>query len=237
MTTGLTTAELAEINGLQTGSTMTSATKESTIAITDIISEGPISGLVEGTSSVFLNNTPMKGANLRAYKPVQNTSASATAGTITFSGTTGTIVGATLPSDLTSSSSEAYTRHLVITDLHTFTFTKSSEINFSNRSSAQQNIPMAERTKVELFKRTGFPTTAITAQNSDMNAVLTHNNGNRVYGEFSLKGNNKRGVFEAQCGIIGVLDESTTDSNVAPLEMRVQKSCLLYTSPSPRDRG
>ena len=44
MTTGLTTAELAEINGLQTGSTMTSATKESTIAITDIISEGPISG-------------------------------------------------------------------------------------------------------------------------------------------------------------------------------------------------
>ena len=144
--------DYGDLSYLQEGSTLDTARKESTIAITDIISEGPISGLVEGTSSVFLNNTPMKGASLRAYKPVQNTSASPTVGTITFSGTTGTIVGATLPSDLTSSSSEAYTRHLVITDLHTFNFTKSSEINFNNRSAAQNNVPMSERTKVELFK-------------------------------------------------------------------------------------
>ena len=39
--------------------TATNGSTEQTILITDIISEGPIAGLVEGGTSVFLNNDPI----------------------------------------------------------------------------------------------------------------------------------------------------------------------------------
>ena len=43
------------------------ASTEQTIGITDIISDGPIAGRVNGTSSVFLNGEPMDTDGTSAY--------------------------------------------------------------------------------------------------------------------------------------------------------------------------
>ena len=49
------------------GNSVVSSTEQK-IAVTDIISEGPIEGLVNGGQSVFLNNDPMLSAEEAPYR-------------------------------------------------------------------------------------------------------------------------------------------------------------------------
>ena len=72
----------------------TGAVRSQTITVVDLISEGPIYGLVNGTSSVYLDNRPVTNATDSAIKLYE------TGTTFTYNGTTSVTV-ANLPSDIT----------------------------------------------------------------------------------------------------------------------------------------
>ena len=87
------------------------AAKESIVSITDVLCEGPIEGLVEGTSSVFLNDTSMADGRLRQFSPSVSQISTATDdvahATIVFSGSSAGTVNSSsvIPDDLITASS------------------------------------------------------------------------------------------------------------------------------------
>ena len=86
------------------------------ISRTDILAEGPVRGLKNGSSSIFFNDVASEDANVRGYNPVEGTAS----GKITFDGTSLTntsITGANLSTSLVNPTGAP--RTLVLKDYRT----------------------------------------------------------------------------------------------------------------------
>ena len=86
------------------------------ISRTDVLSEGPVRGLKNGSSSIFFNDVASEDASVRGYNPVEGTAS----GKITFDGTSLTntgITGANLPTNLVNPT--GVPRQLVLKDYRT----------------------------------------------------------------------------------------------------------------------
>jgi predicted phage tail protein len=74
--------------------------REQTISITDLISEGPIEGLVNGEASIFLNDDRIVPLENTAVSNLSNSSTIAPSISLTFGSTSATLIGAVPTSNL-----------------------------------------------------------------------------------------------------------------------------------------
>ena len=110
---------MAKDNATILESTTTKGETSQTVFIADLLSEGPIEGLVDGEASVFLNNTRIMAKEDATYNSKFNNY------TISFSGSTGTVTGMTTGPTLPSIG-EKYIRLLKTVTISGVTITKAS---------------------------------------------------------------------------------------------------------------
>jgi predicted phage tail protein len=119
------------------------------ISITDMITEGPVRGLKNGKSSVFLNDIAAEDASYSAITPIQ----SGSTGTITFNGSSATstaTTGVTLDTNMILSTGDGRARDIIITNY------KTQAVNLSNVSQ-----DTSSQTSITLTATSGTPFTDI----------------------------------------------------------------------------
>ena len=115
--------------------TATSGSTEQTILITDIISEGPIAGLVEGGVSVFLNNDPLQTNDQAAYSAPEGVTCSLNSGS-------SSVTVDTKGNSFNVSTSENGKKYLCIYDAYSLTVTSGQVTPINDNGAGYFSIPL-----------------------------------------------------------------------------------------------
>ena len=159
------------LTGFQNQQGTGKGSKEQNVSVTDLLCEGPVRGLVGGSSGVFFNGSPIENANLRTYDPGEFA-------TITFDGSSsaGDVTGVTIPDDIETPDEET-PPVIVIQD----------ELSGSAKISAKNSIAwIGERTFISLSATAGTTFTSDWSTNeSDQKNATIEAAGQILTGQFT----------------------------------------------------
>ena len=115
--------------------TATNGSTEQTILITDIISEGPIAGLVEGGTSVFLNNDPIQTSDQAAYSAPEGV-------TCSLNNSSSSVTVDTKGNSFNVSASENGKKYLCIYNAYSLTITSGQVTPINDNGAGYFSIPL-----------------------------------------------------------------------------------------------
>jgi len=177
------------------------------ISRTDILSEGPVRGLKNGTSSIFFNDVASEDAKIRGYNPIEGTAS----GKITFDGTSLTntsMTGASLPTNLANPAETP--RQLVLKDYF------STDVSIAETTEQIDNIIIPTGFTCTAVSGTPFTTDWDTIEGFSLTAYLK-GNGLLLAGQFT-RINSTTGTFSLYGIPSGSVDTSVN------YELRVAQS-------------